>query len=88
MIGRGGSLSFTLVEVGVDNGDYHLYLNLTLSVVRRLCGHNLDHDVACEHPAAGPVRKWKTVFRFSKARERRLLHGSVWMRGRPINFPV
>jgi len=27
-------------------------------------------------------------FLFSKARQRRLLHGSVWMRERPINFPV
>jgi hypothetical protein len=34
------------------------------------------------------VRKWKTVFSFSKARQRRLLHGSVWMRERPISFPV
>ena len=40
----------------------------------------------CEHPAAGPVRKWKTALPFSKARTvRRLLHGPVWMRERPIN---
>ncbi len=26
----------------------------------------LDHDVACEHPAPGPVRKWKTAFRFPR----------------------
>src|SRR5271157_48472 len=31
-----------------------------------LCGRNLDHDVACEHPAAVPVRKWKTSFRFPR----------------------
>lgn len=31
-----------------------------------LCGHDLDHDVACEHPAAGPVRKWKTAFCFPR----------------------
>ena len=30
------------------------------------CGHNLDHDVACEHPAAGPVRKRKTAFCFPR----------------------
>jgi hypothetical protein len=39
-----------------------------------------------EHPAAGPVRKWKNVLRFSKARSlRRLLHGLFWMREHPIN---
>jgi hypothetical protein len=27
-------------------------------------------------------------FSFSKARQRRLLHRSVWMRERPISFPV
>ena len=42
----------------------------------------------CEHPAAGPVRKGKTVFLFSKARERRLRHRPVWMRERPINIAV
>jgi hypothetical protein len=31
-----------------------------------LCGHNLDHDVAWEHPAAGPVWKWKTAFCFPR----------------------
>src|SRR5690348_21284 len=26
-----------------------------------LCGHNCDHDVCCEHPAGGPVRKWENA---------------------------
>jgi len=48
---------------------------------------DFSHDSSCEHPAAGPVRKWKTAFSFSKARTlRRLLHGPVWMRERPIIF--
>jgi hypothetical protein len=41
----------------------------------------------CEHPAAAPVRKWKTGFSFSK-RAARLLHRRVWMRERPINTSV
>ena len=53
-----------------------------------LCGHNLDHDVACEHPAAGPVRKWKTAFRFPRRVSAVFCKRSVWMRERPISFPV
>ena len=32
-----------------------------------LYDHHLEHDVACERPAAGPLRKWKTVFVFQGA---------------------